>query len=98
MDSLRSTRLFVCTTLFVVILLGIVAAGGLPLQAAHADEGDTLLQDEESLLEIKVPNAIPLWLVRVLSEAGIRQCSFSKYGSAYLAMLNNYRMRGVSLA
>ena len=60
--------------------------------------GDTLLQAEESLLEIKVPNAIPLWLVRVLSEAGIRQCSFSKYGSAYLAMLNNYRMRGVSLA
>ncbi len=59
--------------------------------------GRSLLGTGESLLEIKTASSIPMWLVSVLNDAGIRKTSFSKYGSAYEAMLNN-RMRGVSCA
>ena len=60
--------------------------------------GRSLLAPGESLLEIKTASALPLWLVSVLSEAEIRKNSFSKYGTAYLAMLQYDRMRGVSCA
>ena len=61
--------------------------------------GHSLLCAGQSLLEIKTAAAIPLWLVSFLSQAGIRQTSFSKYGTAYLSMLqNNYRTGGVICA
>ena len=60
--------------------------------------GHSILGAGESLLEIKTASAIPMWLVSLLNEAEIRKTSFSKYGSAYTAMLNNYKMRGVSCA
>ena len=60
--------------------------------------GHSILGAGESLLEIKTASAIPMWLVSLLNEAEIRKTSFSKYGTAYTAMLNNYRMRGVSCA
>ena len=60
--------------------------------------GQSLLNSGESLLEIKTAASIPMWLVSLLDEAEIRKINFSKYGSAYTAMLNDYRMRGVSCA
>ena len=45
--------------------------------------GEKLLRDDQTLVEIKISAAMPLWLARTLSEAGIFQTSFSKYGSAY---------------
>lgn len=45
--------------------------------------GTALLRPEQVLLEIKTPQALPLWLVRALSRAGLRQTGFSKYGAAY---------------
>ncbi len=48
--------------------------------------GEQLLKPGCSLLEIKAADAMPLWLTRALSENGIRQISFSKYGTAYTAI------------
>jgi len=45
--------------------------------------GYSLLESEQTLMEIKVGGAMPLWLARKLSEVGVFQCSYSKYGSAY---------------
>jgi SPX domain protein involved in polyphosphate accumulation len=60
--------------------------------------GMPLLEPNQVLLEVKTAGAIPLWLVHKFSELGIRQTSFSKYGSAYQTIFaNNHRkipMRG----
>ena len=46
-------------------------------------EGVPLLDDGWTILEIKVQDAMPLWLTAVLSECNIKKGSFSKYGEAY---------------
>lgn len=48
--------------------------------------GDTLLQSGQRLMEIKVPGAMPLWLVKLLGELKIYPTSYSKYGNAYTAL------------
>ena len=45
--------------------------------------GIPLLAPGQTILEIKVQAAIPLWLTAILSECGARKGSFSKYGEAY---------------
>ena len=49
--------------------------------------GDTsgvdIMPLERILMEIKIPNAMPLWLARFLSEHQIFNSSFSKYGKEY---------------
>ena len=37
----------------------------------------------EVLMEIKIPDAAPLWLSRLLAEAGAYPTSYSKYGACY---------------
>ena len=39
------------------------------------------------LMEVKVTGAYPLWLVRILNEAGFLPTSFSKYGIAYTQLI-----------
>ena len=50
-------------------------------------DGDTsgydIMPPERILMEIKIPNAMPLWLARFLSEHKIFNSSFSKYGKEY---------------
>ena len=46
-------------------------------------EGISLLEEGHSVLEIKVQEAMPLWLTHILDEARIYKSSFSKYGEAY---------------
>lgn len=46
--------------------------------------GEPLLGEDQVLLEIKTAGAIPLWLVRFLTENRINRTSFSKYGNAYM--------------
>lgn len=41
-------------------------------------------------MEVKVPGAYPLWLVRALDDCGVYPTSFSKYGEAYLACEGKY--------
>lgn len=45
--------------------------------------GENVIGRDVTVLEVKVPGAIPLWLVRFLSGNGIRKTSFSKYGMYY---------------
>lgn len=45
--------------------------------------GNALLDKDQTLAEIKVGGAMPMWLARSLSELGIFQTSFSKYGNAF---------------
>ena len=47
-------------------------------------EGTSLLEEDNAILEIKVQNALPLWLVAILSEGKIYQSSFSKVGKAHM--------------
>ena len=53
------------------------------LSFCHAPVGIPLLNPGETILEVKVQDTIPLWLVRILSEGKIRRGSISKYGEAY---------------
>lgn len=46
-------------------------------------DGDILLDEEYAVLEIKFPNATPLWLSKILSELKIYPHSYSKYGEEY---------------
>ena len=59
--------------------------------ALSLDQGPSglpLLGPGETILEIKVQDTIPLWLVQILSDGGIQHRSISKYGEAYrLGML-----------
>ena len=48
--------------------------------------GEPLLKEDETLMEIKISNAMPLWLSSALSDIGIFPLSYSKYGRAYQQM------------
>lgn len=48
--------------------------------------GEQLLAPGQSLMEIKIADAMPLWLAHELSALGVFKTSFSKYGGAYRAM------------
>ena len=52
-------------------------------------DGVALLPPEMSLLEVKASGGIPMWLTEHLSSQKIHKQSFSKYGSAYLQMLED---------
>ncbi len=53
------------------------------LTLTHSLDGVPLLPEGWTILEIKVQNAMPLWLAEILSEGHIYKGSFSKYGEAY---------------
>ena len=53
------------------------------LSLTAGDGGAPLLGDGRILMELKTPDACPLWLSRALSQAGARATSFSKYGTCY---------------
>lgn len=57
------------------------------LDLAAGAWGEELLRPEQRLMEIKIPNAMPLWLADSLSQLGIFPAGFSKYGAAYQTML-----------
>ena len=57
------------------------------LQMNAGTDGRPILEDGLVLMELKAPGAIPLWMVRVLTDEHIYRTSFSKYGRAYLDML-----------
>lgn len=54
-------------------------------------EGKSLLADGWTILEVKVQEAMPLWLTAILSEGKIYKGSFSKYGEAYRRQLADIR-------
>ena len=52
-------------------------------------DGQALLPKGMVLMEVKTSGAIPLWMVKYLSENKIFKTSFSKYGTAYQTMIFN---------
>ncbi|MBQ9392374.1 MAG: polyphosphate polymerase domain-containing protein [Oscillospiraceae bacterium] len=56
--------------------------------------GTSLLPEGHTILEIKVQQAMPLWLCSILSEGRIYKNSFSKYGEAYKQQLAAAGMKG----
>ncbi len=55
------------------------------LKLELGDAGERLMDKEWYLMEIKVSQAYPIWLARLLGELKIYPVSFSKYGSYYIA-------------
>ena len=55
--------------------------------------GEAILLPDQTLMEVKISNAAPLWLAQALSEIGIFPVSFSKYGRAYERICRNPRWR-----
>ncbi len=53
------------------------------LDLSSGDYGDRLLDEGLYIMEIKTNGAMPMWLVKTLSEMQIYPYSFSKYGNAY---------------
>ena len=53
------------------------------LNLADLDKGTLLLPPGHTILEIKVQEAVPLWLAEIISAGRIAKSSFSKYGEAY---------------
>ena len=54
-------------------------------------EGTPIVQNDEYILEIKTPGAMPLWLAQALSECKIYPRSFSKYAHAYYDIMKQER-------
>lgn len=53
------------------------------LDLTKGSNGRQLLQPGQVLMEIKIPQVMPLWLSHLLDELEIRSTSFSKYGECY---------------
>lgn len=51
--------------------------------------GEALLDADTVLMELKIPDSMPLWMASLLSRLGIVKASFSKYGAAYQQILLN---------
>ena len=56
--------------------------------------GQRILKPGLALMEIKTGNALPLWLVKILSDEKIYRTTFSKYGSAYIQMIGKHEEGG----
>ena len=61
------------------------------LRLDTSTDGTPLLAPGETILELKIQQAIPLWLTGILTNAGIRQGSISKYGEAYKRQVLSHR-------
>lgn len=68
------------------------------LNLTESMDGISLLEDGWTILEVKVQQAIPLWLSAILSGGNIYKSSFSKYGEAYQRELAKQRGKIVSAA
>lgn len=60
--------------------------------------GEAIIPENMTLMEIKIPGVMPLWMAQILSELQIYPASFSKYGTYYkthpelfLSVINNHR-------
>lgn len=56
--------------------------------------GEQLLEPGQTLMEIKIPGIMPLWLSKVLSRLMIFPTSFSKYGKAYTKVFSENIKKG----
>lgn len=57
------------------------------LRLLQGADGELIVPDNRIVMEIKIPEAMPLWLCRLLSESCLYPTSFSKYGACYRRFL-----------
>lgn len=57
--------------------------------------GDKLIDEDSWIMEIKIDQAMPLWMNEILTEFGIYHSSFSKYGTEYGNYLKSQQNKGV---
>ena len=53
------------------------------MDLTNVTDGNALLPEGWTILEVKVQGAMPMWLAEILSKGKIYKTSFSKYGEAY---------------
>lgn len=53
------------------------------LELDKGDEGKPILDEPLYLMEIKIPQVMPLWMTKILTENQVYPTSFSKYGTCY---------------
>lgn len=58
------------------------------LELRHGSYGELILEEGMVLMEVKVEQAVPFWLARLLSRAGARKVRFSKYGTEYIKYIS----------
>ena len=46
--------------------------------------GEAVIPEGMTLMEIKIPGVMPLWMAQILSDMQIYPTSFSKYGAYYM--------------
>ena len=59
------------------------------LDLRHGSYGEQLLPEGYTIMEIKVPATVPLWLAELMTKNDIKPTSFSKVGTAYKNMISN---------
>jgi hypothetical protein len=59
------------------------------LSLASPSYGAQIIAPDRRLMEVKIADAMPLWLSEKLAELGIYKISFSKYGCAYQRFVRN---------
>lgn len=60
------------------------------LDLSSGNWGEQLMAENQILMEVKISNAMPLWMAKTLSRLSVYPSSFSKYGRAYQTMFANY--------
>lgn len=65
------------------------------LELTAGSHGEALTEPGQVLMEIKLPDAAPLWLAHLLSELELYPAGFSKYGTAYRKTLLEKYYNGV---
>lgn len=60
------------------------------LDLSKGSYGFPLMRPEQTLMEIKIPGVMPLWLSQMLTRLEIFPTSFSKYGNCYKSYLKNH--------
>lgn len=53
------------------------------LELDKGDYGKPILEGEWYLMEIKIPQVMPMWMAKILTENEVYPTSFSKYGTCY---------------
>ncbi len=68
------------------------------LSLREEPSGTPLLQEGQTLMEIKTGTGIPLWMTHCLTENHIFRTSFSKYGAAYAQVQAAKKQEGMAYA
>lgn len=59
------------------------------LDFSEGSDGECLLDGGRAVMELKISNAMPMWLCSILSELKIYPSSFSKYGTEYTKRISD---------